>query len=568
VAEDVKRGFLGVAFAHPDYRRLLIALAISTAGDWIYSVALIAYVFDETHSPAWVGAATILRLTPFLLFGVFAGVVADRYDRRLVMIVSDLVRAAAMFGLTLVVASGAPVALALALTFLSTAAGTPYGPALSALTPAVVRERDLAAANGLMSSIEHVALVVGPAIGAVLLGIGSPASAFAINGLTFIASGILVMRVHKSIDVRADGEAEVTLKDRVIQGFKAVASSSEVMMLSILIAAATFIYGGELVVLVLVSERLLGLGTEGIGILTAAIGVGGVAAAGLTSRLADSDRPGLVVAGAVLATGLPLSLLAVVTEPVVACVLLAIGGAGSIVLEVVCLTSLQRVVDDDVLARVFGLIDSLSVAAILVGSTVTPILVEFVGLKPTLVILGTTLLVIVAACLPKLRTVDRATATRRSVMAPRVSLLDRVGVFNGAPTQTLETVARSMHERLAPAGTDIVHEGDAAQEFFVIESGQLDVLSTGEDGSGPRRVNQLGAGDYFGEIGLIEGIPRTATVRATTDVRLYSIPGEVFLELVNQAPASSATLLDGVISRLARTHPSRTPSVAPLGDAQ
>ena len=557
MAEDDRRGLLRVAFVHPDYTKLLAALAISTAGDWLYGVALIAYVFEETRSPGWVGAATILRLAPFLFFGVFAGVVADRYDRRLVMIVSDLARAAAMFGLALVVLSGLPVALALSLTFLSTAAGTPYGPALAALTPAVVGERDLAAANGLMSTIEHVALVVGPAIGAGLLAVTSPAWAFAINGVTFIGSALLVLGVHKKIDTRTEAQEEIGLRDRVVQGFKAVATSREVTMLSLLLAAATFIYGGELVVLVLVSERLLGLGSEGIGILTVAIGIGGIAAAGLTGRLADSSRPGVVVAGSVLAAGLPLSLLAVVTSPVVAFLLLTITGAGGIILEVVCLTSLQRVVNDEVMARVFGLLDALSVAAILLGSTVTPILVEVVGLKSTLVILGGLLLVIVAACIPRLRVVDRASSERRLVLAPRVNLLDRMGIFDGASRQTLEVVARSMHERRTPAGTEIVRQGEPAENFFVVESGTLDVVSTGEDGAGPQKVNELSAGDYFGEIGLIEKIPRTATVRAATDAVIFSIPGEVFLDLLNQAPGASATLLDGIVSRIARTHPSR-----------
>jgi MFS family permease len=563
MGEPAARGAFKEAFANRDYRQLLVALAISSAGDWIYSVALIAYVFEETRSPGWVGAASILRLLPYVLFGVIGGVVADRYNRRTVMVVSDLVRAGAMLGLTLVVVTSAPVALALALTFVSTTAGTPYGPALAALTPAIVGERDLAAANALMSSIEHLALVIGPAVGALLLLLGSAAAAFAINAATFLLSALFVLRVHKTIDVRSEKEEEeISLRIRVVEGLRAVTSSAEVTMLTILLAAATLVYGGELVVLILVSERLLGLGSEGLGLLTTAVGVGGLIAAGFTSKLAESSRPSVVLAASVLAASIPISLLAFVSEPIIAFALMTIEGAASIVLDVVVITALQRIVRDEVIARVFGLIDSLAVAAILIGSFVTPFLVTSIGLRPTLITLGATLVFIVVVSVPRLRAVDQETTKRLREFGPRVGLLTRVGVFDGAPRQTLERLASAMEERHVPAGTDIVTEGDAAEEFFVVLSGNLTVLSTGEAGGAPEKVNELGDGDFFGEIGLIERIPRTATVRATTDVHLYAIPGAVFSDLLNQAPAVSRTLLDGVVSRLARTHPSQTPTIA------
>jgi len=207
-----------------DFRRLLSALAVSTAGDWVYGTALIIFVFEETHSAAWVAAASILRLIPYVLFGTLGGVIADRYDRRRVMVLADVSRAGLMFLLAAVAASSAPVALAIAITFISTAAGTPFGPALAATTPSIVKESDLSAANAALSTVEHTALVVGPALGGLLLILGSPTMAFALNGFTFLASAASVARIQVKPEAAAEEERS-TLVKRLFEGLRAIASS-------------------------------------------------------------------------------------------------------------------------------------------------------------------------------------------------------------------------------------------------------------------------------------------------------------------------------------------------------
>jgi CRP-like cAMP-binding protein len=119
-----------------------------------------------------------------------------------------------------------------------------------------------------------------------------------------------------------------------------------------------------------------------------------------------------------------------------------------------------------------------------------------------------------------------------------------------------------MTEESVPAGTDVTREGEPADDFFVVRDGELDVFAQGERESEMRKVNSLGPGDYFGEIGLLEGIPRTASVRSRTAVQLYRIPGRDFVETVNHTPAMSMTLLDGIVGRLAQTHPSHEPQFA------
>ena len=464
-----RRGVVRAAFASRDFRYLAGSLTVSQVGDWLYGVALVVYVFDQTGSPAWVGAATILRLAPYVLFGAVGGAVADRFDRRAVMIATDLARAACMAGLAVVAAAGAPVALALALAFLSTTVGTPSRPAQGAVIPSLVAERDLAAANAVVGVLEHAALVLGPAIGGLLLLLGSPAVAFAANGVSFLASAALVLPIRaKAVAAEPEEEQPPSLARRLADGFTALARSGDAALLVGLLVAATFVYGQEVVLLVLVSERLLGTGSEGVGVLTAAVGAGGLAAAGLTSRLATARRPGRTLLAVMLAFSLPLMTLAVIGRPALAYAVMAVEGAGNIIFDVLAVTMLQRVVRAELLGRVFGVLDSLAVAGMLAGSLVAPAIVAAVGLRWTLVLAGGTLLVLTAAAVPRLRGLDRRAEATRRELAPKVGLLEGLQVFEGASRQALESLAAAMEERAVPAGAVVVAEGEEADAFYVV----------------------------------------------------------------------------------------------------
>ena len=540
------------------------AFAISSAGDWIYGVAILAFVFEATQSPAWVAAASMLRLLPHALLGTFAGVLADRYERRNVLLVCDITRAALMFALAAVAVLSAHVVIAVAIVFLTTTAGTPYSPAFAALNPAVVGERDLAAANAVTSVVEHGAIIVGPAVGAVLLFLGSPAVAFVANGLTFAVSAVLVAVVRTRSRVRPEQRSE-PFRRRLVQGIRAVTESSEISILVALIVGATLIYGQEFVLLVLVSQRFLGTGSGGVSFLMLSVGVGAIIGAALANRLGGDARPRRTLGIATLLLGIPVGALAFIREPALAYLAMAVAGAGTIVLEVVAITLLQRSLARDVVARVFGILESLAVGGILIGSLLAPILVATVGLEATLVLAGMLLPVIGVAAAPTLKVLNKRAIERMLELAPRVKVLGGLAPFASASRQTLESVAASIIEEEIERGEVVIAEGDPADDFYIVRSGTLDVYSRGESGDGTTPVNRLRAGDYFGEIGLLERIPRTATVTAATKCILYRVRGEDFLDTMNQSPSLSGTLLDGVVGRLARTHPSYEAKVASAG---
>ena len=555
----VERSAVRQAFASRDFRLLLTGMAVSEAGSWLYGVALIVFVFDETRSATWVAAATILRTIPYVILGPLGGVIADRYERRTVMVVSDVTRAALMFLLATAAAAAMPVGIAIALAFLTAVAATPYGPAVAALTPSVVKERSLAGANAIMGTVEHTALIVGPAIGGLLLILGAPSLAFFVNGVTFLFSAGCIAAIRtRSGGERTEGRAS-TLR-LLAEGTGAVRSSPQAAIVVGFVFVASFLYGHELVLLVLVSERLLGTGSEGVGFLNAAIGAGGVLAAGFTSRLATGARPRLSLTFGIVASAVPLAIVAFLHAPWIAYALMAVVGAGSIAFEVVSMTLLQRSLPRDVLARVFGMLDSLAVGGVMLGSFVAPLLVETIGLRVTLVTVGAVLPVLVVALTPALKRVEMEAAARAEQLAPTVDVLASLAIFSGAPRQALEALADRASREPVPAGTVVIREGEAPDDFFVVLDGVLDVSSIGESGE-QRELGALATGDHFGEIGLLEELPRTATVVATTDSSLLRIPGEDFVAAVNQAPSMSGTLVDGIVGRLSRTHPSYRPKV-------
>ena len=550
------------ALSHREFRIVAAGLAVSSAGTWMYNVALVVFVYDRTQSSAWAATATALRMAPTVLFGAFGGVVADRFERRTVMITSDLMRTALQLGLALVAWRSGPPALAVALAFLSSTAGTPFRPAGGAMTPLLVGADDLAAANSLLVTIDNVALIVGPAIGGVLLVAGSPGVAFLLNALSFLASaGALATISIRSRPPRTASASGVL--HSMAEGARTLWHTAGGPALAGFLMGSTFVYGAETVLLVLVCQQLLGIGSEGLGYLLGAVGFGSIVAAGLAVRLVDARRPAIPLALGLVGMGVPLALLPVVHKAWIAVALMVVQGLGVVILDVLVPTLLQRAVNIAVLGRVLGIVNSSVLAGSMVGSLVAPLLVSAFGLTASLLLVGLAVPGIAVLSLPVVDVGGALSRRPSPETAARIALLRGLAIFDGVSPVTLEAVAdAAVDVRVAPK-TVVIRENDVPDDFYVVRSGTLRVSARGETSARARTVNTLGAGDYFGEIGLLEGIPRTATVTATTDAELLRIAGSDFLDLVADPGVRGGMLADGITTRLARTHPSRAAVPAP-----
>jgi predicted MFS family arabinose efflux permease len=537
--------------------RLLIAgMGLSQIGDWLYNVALIVFVLERTGSGAWIAAAGIVRLLPYVVFGTIGGMIADRRPRRATMIQSDLIRAAVMFTLTVVAAlDGSPLA-AIVLAGIATTFSVAYGPCVNAAIPRIVGEDDLSAVNTLSATVTNLSYALGPALGGILLILGSPTAAFAVNGATFLLSAAITRAIRADLGPDAQRLSEVPIAaavagpaSDVLEGFRALTSNSFVIALVVAQVATNVLYGMETVLYALTSTQRLGMEVEGVAFLYAAIGVGGIAAAGIAHRLSRRSEAGLVLAVATVLCGLPMATLAIASEPTVALVVLLVEGAAMIVVDVLVVTSLQRLLGSDMLGRAFGTLDALIVAGILAGSVLAPILVTTVGLEAALLIGGGMMALAGLALLVQARAIDRSIEAHAEPLRDRVASLRRLAIFRGASRATLEYVAEVMREEPVDAGIVVVRQGDVPDDLFVVLAGTLRVSASTPDGE--QDVAELGPGEYFGEIGLLRQVPRVATVRATTPCRLYRIPGHEFLEILSQGAVRSRTLTRTSQSRLA-----------------
>ena len=538
-----------------DFRLLAIALTQSAMGDWAANVAFVVYVYDHTHSAAWVSAATLGRMLPKFVVSPYAGVIAERFERIRLMITSDLVRLVLWTVLAVVAAGDGPAWAVIALGACLAVAGSVYDPATSAMTPQLLGEEDLAAGNALTELINNIAIIAGPAVGAIVLALGDPANVFAINAATFVVSALLLSRIgarSTPTDVTSDGGP---FKQMTV-GLKAIVTSPTALLLTSFPIVTTMLYGVDSVLFIFLSKEKLGTGSNGYGYLLVALGVGGVIAAAFVNRLAALPRLSLVLSVGMIAYAAPTALLLVVQAPTAAFAIEVVRGIATLIVDVLAMTALQRSLAPDMISRVFGVFWAVIIGGLALGAFVTPFLLNYAGLDATLLLDAFVVPGLVILVFPRLASLDRIASREAEVLAPRVRVLEQLGIFAAASQTVLERLAKNSEELVVETGASIVHEGDDADALYVLVDGRVDVTAHGEKGRTDKHIRYMKSPSFFGEIGLLQGIPRTATVTATEPTRLWRISGEDFLSALTETPLS-ASATAGLTTRLKRTHPSR-----------
>jgi MFS family permease len=533
VATERGAGDVGVyraVLAVRDARLLISASAASQLGDWLYNAALLGYVYEATGSAAWVGAATICRLLPYVLLSPVGGMIADRYDKRTVLLVGDLLRLVNMLALAALVAFEAPVGIVIALTALASAFGTAQRPAAMAMLPRLVGEARLGPANALLHTVQDLGVVVGPAIGAVLLAVSEPWIAFAVNAATFAVSAALIMLMQQR-PVPASGRHAEGTRAELAQGLRSARSTPYVVPLFLLVAMVEFTYGAQTVQLVLYAQNRLDFGSEGYGYLLALVGAGGLISAAVNGRLASSPRVAVIAVTAAAAMCATQIAYAATDMLVVASIVTLIGGFGIVCCEVVAETALARVVKTDVLGRVMGVFDALSVAAMVLGALLAPLVTSWTSLRGGLVILGVATLAVTLLCPLGLRGLEQLSRQREALLASRMAVVEALPITVGAPRVVLEQLASAAQVCPLPVGVDVVVQGAPAHAFYAVIDGSVLVHRDGEE------LARIGPGGYFGERGLLDNAPRNATVTTVEDSTILRLDGDVMLDALRTAPS-------------------------------
>ena len=538
------RTVLGGVFRNPELRRIELAFAGFNAGEWGAWIAMLVYAYEQGGATT-AGLVAAAQLVPAGLAAPFAAVLADRYAPARVLTLGYVAQALAMGATAAALLAHGPPLLAYALAAVGATCVTVTRPTQSALVPALARTPDeLTATNVVSGWIEAVSVLVAPAGAGVILAVASPGWVFAALAVVTLAAALLVAPLRGPPPA---AEPRPPLEE-ALAGFRLLAKEPAARTLVALLGGQFIAIGALDVLYVVLAISVLDLGGSGAGYLNAAFGAGGVAGIAVTVSLIGRRRlmPALVLG--ILAWGAAFALLGAWPTTIGALLLLAVAGAGRSLLDVAGRTILQRTAPGDVLSRVFGVLEGLSMASLALGSLLTPALVSLFGARWAILGIGALLPLAVLLASRPLLEIDR----RAPVPVVEIALLRSLPLFSPLGAPALEGLARGLAELQAPAGTVVVREGEPGDRFYVVAEGELDVSARG------RELRTIGRGDGFGEIALLENVPRTATVTALTDSRLYALDKPSFLASVSSHPRAA-----GEADRLVRERlPSKQATIA------
>ena len=530
--------------ANPGIRRLQLAFAGSAVGQWAATTAVTVLAFTA-GGPAAVSLQLVLKMVPSALAAPFLSTLADRHSRVRVMVGADLIRVVIFTAMALMALWDAPYVLVLVASGLGGIVSTAFEPAKSALLPSLAeRPEELTAANVVSNGIDSTSFFAGPALAGLLLAVASTQAVLFVTAATMLWSALLVSRIPEAPRAREDAEGGPGLLAQVAEGIGAVREDSRVRLLLGFFAVQTFVDGALTVLLAAVALDLLGLGEAGLGLLSSAVGIGGLIGIAASVTLTGRRRLAPAFAVGMVLWGLPL--VAIGIAPVTGIAVLALGvvGLANTLVDVAGMTLLQRAAPEEVIGRVFGLLDTVLLASVALGSIVAGLLLEVTGVEAALIATGALLPVLIALRLRAVLAIDAS-----AVSAADLSLLRRIDVFAPLGPVALERLAEAMEPARAAAGEAIVRQGQEGDRFYVIVAGTVEVTVDGAV------VREQGPGEYFGEIALLRDSPRTATVVAREDVELRALRRGPFLATVTGDDGSRAVAEASAVRRLATARP-------------
>lgn len=537
---------------NPNLRRAQLSFLGAWTAEWAFTVALGVVAYDYGGALA-LGAVGLLRMLPAAILAPLLSPFADRGRRERVLVLVSVVRGVATATAAVVVALSGPVSVVFGLAVLSTIAATLFRPAHSALLPTLCRTgHELASANVVRGLLDSVATLVGPLLAAVLLAVADVSVVFAVAAAASLWAAVLLVGLRYDAPPRAAAAPRSHLVREAIEGVRAVAQSRDLTLILGLAAAQSLTRGALTVFSVVVAIDLLDTGDPGVGALMAAVGVGAVAGSLAASLLVGTSRLGAWFAVGVGLWGLPLALIGVFPEEAAALSLLTLVGVGNALIDVAGFTLIGRLAPDVVLARVFGVLESLVAVSIGLGAMLASVVIEWFGVETALVAIGLVCPVLALAAWRRLRRLDGEVGA----LDADVGLLRSVAMFRPLPLPAVEQLARGLEPVSVDAGATVVVQGGIADRYYLIVSGEADVIGDG------RIVATLGPGEGFGEIALLRRSARTATVVARSALQLRALGADRFVAVVlgyTPSAHAAAAEVDGQLDRFSPHEPSGEP---------
>jgi len=395
IATTPSAGYIELLRGNRNFRMLWLGQVVSQMGDWFDTIALYTIILNLTGSGRHIGLLMVARFVPSFVFGSLSGVVADRFNRRTVMIVSDLLRAVVVLGF-LLVRRADQLWIIYFLTVLQLAFSTFFEPAKTAAIPSIVADRELVAANAISSVTWSAMLTLGAAIGGVVTGLFGTDVSFILDALSFLLSAALIASVR--IPKRPPREKRKLTVSRAlgisetIEGARYVKKRPRVLAL-LLVKPAWGMGGGILTLLAVFGEKIFPVGhsaATGIGVLFAARGIGTAVGPIVARRIAGEGKKRMQnsIGIAFLIGGVFYMAFGAATSFVVALIVLGIAHTGGSILWVFSTVLLQRGVEDNFRGRVFAAELALLTLTMAVSNYTTGYLLDPIGLSPRVVSLA------------------------------------------------------------------------------------------------------------------------------------------------------------------------------------
>ena len=518
-------------------RRLLAAYLAFVTAEWGTWLAVLIYAFDA-DGPSAVGLVAMAQLVPAAIAAPVAPLVIARLGRPSPLALAYGIQALA----TATTAAAILVAAPSWLVYTCAAAMTTsigFGRPAHATTLVAVADTpaELTAANGAGGTVDGAGIVIGPAMVGLLYGIVGPGSFLLIVGAGLCGACLLALslRVER-------WEAPITTsttRAALLEALR-VATDRRGPLLATLALAAAWIAMGLLDVLIIVlALGELGGGSELVGLLNAALGVGGMIAGFVAARMVGAGGVLAIGAGLAIAAG-GIGVMAVFHAPIAVAGLLAFVGAGHGLAEIGSRNLLIRLVPVRSVGAVFGLVEGLYAASLALGAAFVPPLLTAAPVSAALAAIALALAVTAAITMPALVRVSRTIR----VPAAALAVLRRVPLFTPLPVPTIERLARAAQRIEVTRGQVVIQEGRPGDRFYAIERGTFDVRV------GARPIARLGPGDSFGEIALLRDTPRTASVTAVTDATLIGVDRDPFLGAVTNHVVAARVATTVVAARL------------------
>jgi len=522
-------------FRNPDLRRIELAFVGFNAAEWGVWIALLVYAYERGGATT-AGIVAVVQLVPAAIFAPMAASFGDRHSPTRVLAVGYLAQSVAMAATASVLLTDGPPVLAYALAAVAATAVTVSRPAQAVLLPSLARTpEELTAANVVSGWIESVAVLGSPALAGVLLGAGGAGTVFAVMSGVVLVSAALVAPVSCTATNDSASVADA------FDALHVVAHEPGPRSLVWLLAVEAVAIGALDVLYVVLAVGILHHSGSTAGYLNGAFGAGGVAGVAATALLVGRRRLAPALLGGLGLWAAALAVIAAVPSTATAFLLLAIAGVGRTLLDVAGRTLLQRTARPEVLARVFGLLEGVTMVGLAVGSIAASGFVALTGNRGAFVCFAVLLPVCAVVVLRGLLGAD-------AVALPVVELarLRALPIFAPLDAAVLEGLARCLEPREVPAGTQVIREGERGDLFYVVADGELDVTIGGE------LVRTLERGDCFGEIALLRDVPRTASVTARTQSLLDALDGVSFISAVTGHDPSARAAGELVRGRLER----------------